>query len=386
MAFIPSSFNKLWPKFVVILICIIMLFGLLLLPLTWSNLKHVFTSDNKNLSLVYSVFHEQFDEIYLSSSEGDSPPRLLAQIGRFTSHSITHGSGIYKNKITYIAVPTKSKKSTLIGTLWVLDLTTGERTVLATDADPTSPPQWLDDGDTLLYKRVRINRQELITINLESRIKKIIFSESFAQPQYGTNFGGVYPVGQDATNNIIFAKLTPSGTDVLAVNRISKDTTNLFHASNEFARDFSLSPSKTQLSYLVAMEQFERLNYQTVIYDLNSGKLTTYTSDSYEQFSPKWVPRTDLLSIGRINMKNRSGAVILFSEKSLEELPPPKHGFDVPISWSPDGRYLSIKNYSGTSGLQPGSSSLMIIDRNLGTRTLLESASETTVVGWWSND
>ena len=157
MAFIPSSFNKLWPKFIVILICIIVLFGLLLLPLTWSNLKHVFTSDNKNYSLVYSVFHEQFDEIYLSSPEGDSTPRLLPQIGRFTSHSITLGNGIYKNKITYIAVPTKSNKSTLLGTLWTLDLATGERTALATDADPTSSPQWLDDGDTLLYNRVKIN-------------------------------------------------------------------------------------------------------------------------------------------------------------------------------------------------------------------------------------
>ena len=386
MAFIPSLFNKLWPKYVVILICVIILFGLLLLPMARSNLKNVFTEDNKNPLLVYSVFHEQFDEIYLSSPGGKNPPQLIAQVGRFTSHSITPASGVYKNKIAYITVPTKSKNSTDLGTLWTLDLTTRERTVLATDADPTNPPKWLDGGDTLLYKRIKINQQELITISLESRIKKIIFSESFARPEYRTSFGGVYPVGQDARNNVIFARLTSNGTDVLAVSRISGETTNLLHASDEFARDFSLSPSKTQLSYLIAIEKFERLNYQTVIYNLSTGQLTTYRSDSYEQFSPRWIPSADLLSIGRINIKNQSGAVILVSKESSEELPAPIQGFDVPISWSSNGRYLGLKNYSGTSGLQPGVSSLIIIDRSLGTRTMLESASETLVVGWWSDD
>ena len=386
MPFIPSSFNRLRPKPTVILIGVIVLFGALVLPLIGSNLKDVLTPSTKNPSLVYSVFHDQFDKIYLSSPGRTNQPQLLAQIGRLTSHSIRPADGVLKNKIAYIAIPTKSKKLTKIGTLWTLNLTTGQRTSLATDADPTNPPKWLDGGDTLLYKRVKVNQQELITINLKSRIKEIIFSENFGEPHYKANFGGIYPVGQDADNNIIFARLTSNGTDVLAVSRTSGETTDLFHASNEFARDFSLSPSKTQLSYLIAVEKFEQLNYQTAIYDLSNQNLLTYTSDSHEQFSPQWIPNTNLLSIGQINMESQSGAIVLLSKTSAETLPPPSRGFDVPISWSANGRYLTIKNYSGLSGLQPGISSLLIIDRSLETRTLVESESETMVFGWWSND
>jgi len=386
MPFIPTSFNRLRPKPTVILICVIVLFGVLVLPIIGSSLRNVFVPSIKNPSLVYSVFHDQFDEIYLSSPGKPNQPQLLAQIGRMTSHSIRPANGVFKNKIAYIAIPTKSKKLTEIGTLWTLDLTTGQRTSLATDADPTNPPKWLDGGETLLYKRVKVNQQELITINLKSRIKEIIFSENFGQPPYKANFGGIYPVGQDEDNNILFARLTSNGTDVLAVSRTSGETTDLFHASNEFARDFSLSPSKTQLSYLIAVAKFEQLNYQTAIYDLSNQNLLIYTSDSHEQFSPQWIPNTDQLSIGQINAESQSGAIVLLSKTSAETLPPPSRGFDVPISWSADGRYLSIKNYSGISGLQPGTSSLLIIDRSLETRTLVESESEAIVFGWWSND
>ena len=114
--------------------------------------------------------------------------------------------------------------------------------------------------------------------------------------------------------------------------------------------------------------------------------MLTYTSDSREQFSPRWIPNTDLLSVGQIDAKKQSGAIILLSETSSATLPPPAQGFDVPISWSDSGRFVSIKNYSGMSGLHPGASSLLIIDRSLETRTLLESESEAMVFGWWSND
>ena len=381
-----SFYNKLRLKPVVILISVTALLGLVILPVIGSNLKDVLSPNNKNPSLVYSVFHEQFDEIYLSSPGKTNQPQLLTQIDRFTSHSVTPANGVFKSKIAYIAIPPKSKELTKLGTLWTLNLSTGQRTVLATDADPTNPPKWLDGGDTLLYKRIKINQQELITIDLESRIKTIIFSENFGKPHDDYNFGGIYPVGQDANDSILFAKLTPHGTDVMAVSRISGHTTKLFRASNEFARDFSLSSSKTQLSYLIAVDKVERINYQTAIYNLSTENLLTYTSDSREQFSPRWIPNTDLLSIGQIDAKKQSGAIILLSKTSSATLPPPAQGFDVPISWSASGRFVSIKNYSGMSGLQPGDSSLLIIDRSLETRTLLESESEAMVFGWWSND
>ena len=381
-----SFYNKLHSKSIVILLFLSALFGIIILLLIGSNLKNVFVPSNTNPSLVYAIFHEQFDEIYLSSPGKTNQPQLLTQIDRFTSHSVTPANGVFKNKIAYIAIPTKSKELTKLGTLWTINLSTGQRTVLATDADPTNPPQWLDGGETLLYKRIKINQQELITIDLKSRIKTIVFSESFGMPDDDNRFGGIYPVGQDASNNIIFAKLTTSGTDILVVSRISGHTLKLFRASNEFARDFSLSPDKTQLSYLLAVDNFERINYQTAIYDLSHENLLTYTSDSREQFSPRWIPNTDLLSIGQIDAKKQSGAIILLSETSSATLPPPAQGFDVPISWSASGRFLSIKNYSGISGLYPGTSSLLIIDRSLETRTLLESESEATVFGWWSND
>ncbi len=69
------------------------------------------------------------------------------------------------------------------------------------------------------------------------------------------------------------------------------------------------------------------------------------------------------------------------AEGQLSQLPPPEKGFDVPHSWSPDGKYLAVRSFSGTSVANPGSSQLVMVSRASGSRFVVASG-ELEVIAW----
>ncbi len=68
-------------------------------------------------------------------------------------------------------------------------------------------------------------------------------------------------------------------------------------------------------------------------------------------------------------------------EGQSSQLSPPEHGFDLPQSWSPDGKFLAVRSFSGTSIANPGSSQLVTVSRASGSRFVVASG-EVEVIGW----
>ena len=105
--------------------------------------------------------------------------------------------------------------------------------------------------------------------------------------------------------------------------------------------------------------------------------------DRTEQFNPVWLPDGSAVTIGLLPVEGQpAGAVIIaVGEGQPSQLPPPEHGFDLPQSWSPDGKYLAVRSFSGTSIANPGSSQLVIVSRASGSRFVVASG-EVEVIGW----
>ncbi|GAF87317.1 unnamed protein product, partial [marine sediment metagenome] len=59
----------------------------------------------------------------------------------------------------------------------------------------------------------------------------------------------------------------------------------------------------------------------------------------------------------------------------------PEGGFDVPLSWSADGRYLAVRSFEGSSAVDPGPSYVVVVGSQ-GNRYQLSSSSDLTVIGW----
>ena len=105
--------------------------------------------------------------------------------------------------------------------------------------------------------------------------------------------------------------------------------------------------------------------------------------DRTDQFNPVWLPDGSAVTIGLLPVEGQpAGAVIIaVGEGQPSQLPPPERGFDLPQSWSPDGKYLAVRSFSGTSIANPGSSQLVIVSRASGSRFVVASG-EVEVIGW----
>jgi hypothetical protein len=59
----------------------------------------------------------------------------------------------------------------------------------------------------------------------------------------------------------------------------------------------------------------------------------------------------------------------------------PTSGFDIPLTWSPEGRDLAVRGFSNASLTEPGASWVFIVGTD-GTRRQLSENSDVVVAGW----
>jgi hypothetical protein len=69
----------------------------------------------------------------------------------------------------------------------------------------------------------------------------------------------------------------------------------------------------------------------------------------------------------------------------VEEVQPgPEQGFDVPVAWSADGRYLVVRSFEGSSAAEPGRESLTVIEEGSGRKAVGEPGN-LEFIGWLSS-
>ncbi len=118
--------------------------------------------------------------------------------------------------------------------------------------------------------------------------------------------------------------------------------------------DYSLSPDASRLAFLVPGLVEGRFVTQTHIADIAAKQVSPLESDALsagDQLSPIWHPDGDKVSIGQLPSGAGPGRVadVWLPGGEVTFLPPPQQGFDQPLSWSPDGKFLAVRSFLGDS-------------------------------------
>jgi hypothetical protein len=157
--------------------------------------------------------------------------------------------------------------------------------------------------------------------------------------------------------------------------------------SDQIARDYALSPDATRLAFLVPGLAEGQFVSRTYIADIKSEDVSPLPSPAGlaagDQLSPAWHPDGDRLAVGQLPSGSEPGrvAVVPLGGGQPLFLPPPDKGFDQPLSWSPDGKFLAVTSFAGDSLANPGSSRLVFVSVN-GQRPAAPEALEIRPVGW----
>lgn len=335
--------------------------------------------------MVFAEFGVNEDRIYSAPADSPNDRTLHATIAHAPGWGLNPGYASAGSRFAYTVLPEDAKAED--GTpaeLWMLDLDGENLTRLARDADLLVSPVFVEGGQALLYRRSDGTRQEIVRIGVADLKRDVLHREQ-------TSFG-IFPIGlRDGA--VLFARLSAGGTDVLAV-RDGDEPRLLFHASDDIARDWQLSPDGSSLAFLAPAVRAERVVYRAQVVSLDAGEPLALPGEgdggedavpsAMEQYGPVWTPE-GALTVGQEAARDAAApALVLDLAGTRTELPPPEHGFDVPIAWSADGRYLAVRSFDGWNSVQPGLERTVIIDR-LGARTLVEVRSEVIFMGWYAD-
>ncbi len=320
---------------------------------------------------VFAEFGELADTIYSAPADAPSRRTLVATLPHAPGWGINPAANTRDGRAAFLLAPVEGGGRDTPAEVWTIDLATGERTRVASDADLLIQPVFNADG-SILYRRSIGQRQEIVRITAGSGTREAVYTEE-------TTFG-IFPLGEDTDGNLIIARLSSRGTDVVRVRRGVAEV--LVHASDHLARGWQMAPDRKSLAYLAPEARGERVVYRTHVVSLSDGKarIVAETLDTADHFNPVWTPDGQALAVG-LDAQSGHGAVTVLKDGAAKSLPAPERGFDVPLSWSEGGTYLAVRSFDGVGAMDPGNESTVLLGPE-GARYLITAPGDVIFIGW----
>lgn len=330
--------------------------------------------------LVFAEFGLNEDSIYLAPASNPDQRTLIDTVRHADGWGINPASAVAGPLLAYTVIPGDAAPARdTPAELWVVNVQTQNKTRLARDADLLVSPVFADNGATLIYRRSSGSQQEIVRVDVGALTRQVVHAEQ-------TSFG-MFPIGIDADGALLFARLTEAGTD-LYKTRQGQAPVFLYHLSDHIARDWALSPDGRALSYLAADFVNERAIYRAHMLslgDLEAGSSFADAAPGGEQYGSAWLPDGSGVAVGQeATFEPGEAALVLGTDGSTRYLPAPAQGFDVPLGWSGNGKFLAVRSFDGRNSVYPGIDTTVIIDVISGDRIPVRIPTEVIFIGWYS--
>lgn len=137
--------------------------------------------------------------------------------------------------------------------------------------------------------------------------------------------------------------------------------------SDQIARDFALSPDASRVAYIVPGLIDGEFVARVHIADVAAGRVSPLRSPPalpvVEQIGPIWGPGRAQISVGLLPAAGEPGrvAVVPVDRGEVILLPAARQGFDQPLAWSPDGKFVAVRHFQGDSLANPGRTRLVFV-------------------------
>lgn len=157
--------------------------------------------------------------------------------------------------------------------------------------------------------------------------------------------------------------------------------------SDQLISDPDLSPDGSRLAFvaqeLVEGEPLDRVFVADLV-GKTVGPLASGELPPGHHLSPVWHPDGQRIAVGTLPQGAEPGSIALVPVAGGPPsfLTPPAAGFDRPVSWSPDGKFLAVYSYTGQSLVNPGTARLELVAAT-GQRIPIAEGADVLAVGWW---
>ena len=329
--------------------------------------------------VVFSEFDHEADILWAADPLQPSRRTELTRVGHAPGYGIYPSLSPDGAYVAFTVLPPSAavRPDAADAELRLFEIATGTTTRLGGGFDLSIVPVWSPESDTLVVRR-SIPGEDGSTVEL------LRLDLGGAETFLVREAAALYPIqfSPDASR-FYYAAYDASGTDLRSVSSRGGDRQLAAHLSEGIARDVSLSPDGTQVAYLAETQSNGSVRYVAQVLELASGDaLAPLGNAGVAQFRPVWEP-DGALTIGRLDAVTGRGTPLRLSlEGDAEAIPAERTtGFDIPISWSPDGNMLALRSFEGVSLAEPGPSRVVVAAPD-GTRHELSRNSDIIIAGW----
>jgi dipeptidyl aminopeptidase/acylaminoacyl peptidase len=234
---------------------------------------------------------------------------------------------------------------------------------LALGVDLRSTLIWTKSGNAVAYQRFRGGVQELLLKSREGG-----HETSLTEAEVGER---LVPLEVDDASALVVVYDGQGASLNRAGNARFQKLVAL--SGSGATRDFELSPDGKELAFLTTDTPDGSSSARLVALDGSTAK--QLPSSWGEIVGVAWDP------FGRL-IVGSSGSEAGLRARNGERLLAPEHsGFLQPLRWSPSGRYLAVRAFTGQSSSQPGNASDELLTTN-GRMQPLTDSSNARFIGW----
>jgi Tol biopolymer transport system component len=345
----------------------------------------------EGVRLLYKEFGSEADVIWLAAAAAPQSQTKMAEVQHASGEGISASLSPDGKRIAYLALAAAGGDSTLDAQAWLLDMDGAKPRLLASSLDGGSKLIWSPDGRSIVVRRNGPQAQFGQAVSL----LKVDVSDGSETPlMQADDVLELFPVGYSLDGaSLYFAQTTLRGTHIGVVAAAGGTPRLLVQASDQWARDWHLSPDGTRVVFLAGQPTDDRIASRAFVAELVEGAEPQPLSDlsealdAGEHFNPIWHPDGQRIAVGRTPGDGPSAAALVpLAGGTLEEATPgPDQGFDVPAGWSPAANYLAVRSFEGSSAVQPGGEHLVIIELGKGRQTVGDNG-KLEFIGWLASD
>jgi Tol biopolymer transport system component len=345
----------------------------------------------EGLRLVYKEFGSEADTVWLATAADPQKGTKVGVVDHATNVGISASLSPDGKRIAYLVLPTTGGDSSLDAEAWLLEMDSGKTRQLASNLDGAGEPVWSPDGSSIVVLRNGPQGQMGQAVSL---LKLDVSDGSETVLMQADDVLGLYPISYSPDgSSLYFAEIILSGTHFGAVPAAGGSAQLLVQASDQVARDWHLSPDGSYVAFLAGQPTDDRIAVRAFVVELVEGAEPQPLSDlaaaldAGDHFNPVWYPDGERVTLGRTPADGASAAALVsLPGGELEEVTPgPDQGFDVPVEWSPEGDYLAVRSFEGSSAAQPGREHLVIIELGKG-REMVADGGNLEFIGWLAGD
>jgi len=326
---------------------------------------------------VYSELGAEADTLWAADPDSPADRTQLARVEHALGYGITPALSPDGAYVAYTVLPPGAAAPEL----WLLNIESGASELLLAGVDLPATPVWAPSGDAIVVRRSGATGEdaavhvELLRVGLDGAATALAAHDSALYPiEFSPDGAWLY-----------YASVSAAGSDLWRAPAGGGATQQVARLSDGISRDWDLSPDGARLAYLAQNNGGDTL-FAAHVLDLAAGETQAVAKAAGEsQFAPVWETGGGLTT-GRLGAAGGTpvrasvdGDVITASGAALPGAA--GGGFDVPISWSPDGALLAARHFAGASTADPGPSRVELLGAD-GQRRTLSTVSDVTLAGW----